>query len=389
MKKMDPFDFAATWMAYRQGQMTAEAANAFEAELAADPRLKALHEALLDPTISNEALLDLTRYDVETAYRRCCRPALTLRPYKRWGTAAAVLLLIAGTVAYVARPVPERQVFTAVDSTLWEDAPRITLSDGKTILLDTLTHVQTTPDLRLDNQAGLLNVESVNNVKEPTKEPSNTRQWHRLDVPFAQHYSLRLPDGTLATLHAGSTLEFPSHFQGEFREVRLIGEAYFEVASNKAQPFVVTLKGLRVTALGTAFNIQAYADDDLLQTTLIHGKVALEDSTGKINYLQPGQQANYSRHSGDLSVKTVDPTLYTAWKDDYFYFQGTSLETIMQQVGRWYGLDILYLNARNKHTKYTGKIKMYPTVEAVLTKFELAGDMDFEIDERCIRIKRK
>lgn len=389
MKKRDPFDFTAMWMAYRQGQLTEDAAKAFEAQLEADPTLKALHASLLDEKASNEALLSLSRYDVEAAYRRCCQPQIRQRFYGRWAAAAAVLLLIAGTLAYVAKPVPERQIFTSVDSSRWDETPRITLADGSTIMLDTLTHLETTDDLLLDNQAGQLNVESVANDQEPAKERLKKVQWHRLDIPFAQRYSLRLPDGTMATLNAGATLDFPSHFQGGYREVRLNGEAYFDVAPNKAQPFVVKLNGLNVTALGTAFNIQAYSDKDLLQTTLINGKVALEDSTGKINYLEPGQQASYSRQTGQLAIKYVDPSLHTAWKDDYFYFQETPLETIMQQVGRWYGLDILYLNARNKRTKYTGKIKMYPDVASVLNKFELAGDMDFDIDERCIRIKRK
>lgn len=387
MSKTDPFDFAATWMAYRKGQLSEKASRAFEAQLEADPSLKALHKTLLDRDTSNRALRFLSLLDVEAAYRRCMRPVVRRQRLPWWASAAVVLLLLGGALTYLNRPVPERHIFTEVDSSRWDEAPRITLADGHTILLDTLTVLKTSTDLHLDNHDGLLNVATAH--KGGTgKQPENIR-WHRLDIPFAQRYNLRLPDGTQVTLNAGATLEFPGRFDGPTRNVRLSGEAYFDVAPDDALPFVVSLNGLKVTALGTAFNIQAYDNEDLLQTTLVHGKVAIEDTTGTVRILLPGQQAAYSRQSGEVAIRTVDPAFSTAWMDNYFYFQETPLETIMQQVGHWYGMDVLYIDAKNKQTRYTGKIQRYPTIEPVLNKFKLAGNLDFDIEDRCIRIKRK
>ncbi len=388
MSTMDPFDFAATWMAYRQGQLTEEAAKAFEQQLQADPKLEALHASLSHEKTTQESLLTLTQFDVEKAYRRCIKPALPLRRYGLWA-AAAVLLVIAGATAFLTRPVPERQVFTSVDSSRWENAPRITLADGSTILLDTLTQVETTANLRLNNQTGLLTVDAVGAHEKQAGQRIKPAKWHRLDIPFGQRYSLRLPDGTMVTLNAGASLEFPSGFTGQNREVKLLGEAYFEVAPDKQHPFVVNIPGLKVTALGTAFNVQAYDTEDLFKTTLVNGRVAIEDTSGRVSFLKPGEQATYARNSGQLNVRPVDINLYTAWKENYFLFRETPLETIMQSVGHWYGMDVLYLNARNKHTKYTGKISMYPDIDAVLRKFEVAGDLSFETENRCIRIQRK
>jgi ferric-dicitrate binding protein FerR (iron transport regulator) len=135
--------------------------------------------------------------------------------------------------------------------------------------------------------------------------------------------------------------------------------------------------------------VKAFEQDDFIQTTLVSGSVALRDSAQRLHYLKPNEQALWERRNGSVQIRSVDASVYTAWVDGYFSFNQTSLEQVMQQVGHWYGKDVLYLNARHKKTRYTGSVRMYDSIQDVLRKFELAGNLAFDMDDQCIRVQRK
>ena len=160
-----------------------------------------------------------------------------------------------------------------------------------------------------------------------------------LSTPAGRTQAVELPDGSVAWLNASSSISFPTRFAGNMRSVAITGEVDFEVAHNKSQPFVVRSGGQQWEVLGTEFDINAYADEALIRTTLIEGAVRTAGIT-----LRPGQQAVMARSMNGLKiVGQVNTEDVVAWKKGVFVFGGTKdLREVMREMGRWYDVTIEY-----------------------------------------------
>ena len=184
-------------------------------------------------------------------------------------------------------------------------------------------------------------------------------------VPRGGEYQLILPDGTKVWLNSDSKLEFPNTFVGDERRVKLAGEAYFEVAKNKAKPFRVEVDRVEVVVLGTSFNIHAY--DEAVKTTLVEGAVKL-NVAGKAYSLSPGFEANVDQ--GGVKIVKSDVYEQIAWKDGRFVFREKRLEEVMSILSRWYDFEIFYQNAAVKDLHFTGNIPRHTTINEVLKFLE-------------------
>jgi len=163
--------------------------------------------------------------------------------------------------------------------------------------------------------------------------------------PIGSRTVLQLSDGTEVHLNYGSKLKYPQIFRGETREVTLAGEGYFDVAHNPDNPFIVKTEKLNIKALGTEFNVLAYTDDDVVETTLVEGKVALEahlpDGNNKtLGAMVPGQHAKYNTATGDCTSTKGSVEKYIAWKDGKMVFDDTPITEIARQLKRKYNVDI-------------------------------------------------
>jgi ferric-dicitrate binding protein FerR (iron transport regulator) len=163
--------------------------------------------------------------------------------------------------------------------------------------------------------------------------------------------ALTLPDGSKVWLNARSTLRYPIAFNGQQRRVELIGEAYFEVAKNTAQPFIVDLPagesaaGGAVEVVGTHFNIQSYRNEPAITATVLEGSIKLSPQSQIQNpqskILHAGQQATL-QPSGNITLKTPpDTASVMAWKEGFFEFEGT-IEIFMRELERWYDITVVY-----------------------------------------------
>jgi len=165
----------------------------------------------------------------------------------------------------------------------------------------------------------------------------------QLTTPRGGIYQITLPDGSQVWLNSGTTLTYPARFDGGERIVELEGEAYFEVKSLKHMPFKVRSKGQEVSVLGTQFNISAYPGDTDTKTTLIDGsvKVAVQH-TGQQSavLLRPGQQSVFQQ--SQLTVVEVNTAPFVAWKSGFFHFRQTEIREVMNQLSRWYNIDVVY-----------------------------------------------
>ncbi len=212
-------------------------------------------------------------------------------------------------------------------------------------------------------------------------------EWHTLVVPRGGEYKVVLNDGTQIWLNASSSLSFPANFSGYKRNVRLEGEAFFEVARDENKPFIVEVDGMNVEVLGTSFNIMAYGDEQQTATTLVEGSVAIKTLSDDI-VIAPGQQAVYSVNGG-ISVKDVDTEIYASWRDKVFVFDNEPLESIFRKLGRWYTIDVDYIDPSIKELHFTGYFKRYDEIDKILNYIEATNKVEFTIDKKHITVKKR
>lgn len=163
----------------------------------------------------------------------------------------------------------------------------------------------------------------------------------RIETPRGGTYEVTLPDGTQVKLNAGTTLAYPTVFAKERREVSLQGEAYFEVAKRKDQPFIVHTKNQQVQVLGTHFNINAYPTAAQTKTTLLEGKVQVKELIkGQKVTLLPGDQS--VNEGTELTKHPVNIAQEMAWVYGKFNFDGKSLRQVMDELSQWYAVDVVY-----------------------------------------------
>jgi ferric-dicitrate binding protein FerR (iron transport regulator) len=164
--------------------------------------------------------------------------------------------------------------------------------------------------------------------------------------PRGQQSTLMLPDGTQVWLNAASTLSFPKSFKGKpTREVELKGEAFFEVVKNKQQPFIVHTGTISVRVLGTRFNVKSYGEDELIETTLVEGKVEVNNAQWSgaqpaTVTLLPNQKAVFSKKTAAITTTEVEPALYTAWKEGKLIFKNTPVSEVLQTINRKFDVNI-------------------------------------------------
>lgn len=191
-------------------------------------------------------------------------------------------------------------------------------------------------------------------------------------------HELILADGTLAILDAGSSIRFPIAFTGKDRKVTITGQVYFEVIHNDKQPFYVMANGQTIEDIGTHFNVSTF--DEEVKTTLLEGVVKVNDVL-----LSPGQQA-VQKADGKIKVLYhVDPDEVTAWKNDLFRFtKNTSLKTVMNQISRWYDMDVVYKgSAKTYHL--AGDMPRYSKLSDLLKILAYSG-VQFSVDGKKITV---
>lgn len=225
-----------------------------------------------------------------------------------------------------------------------------------------------------------------------SKSQSTDAELNQLIIPYGKNSSIRLPDGTVAYLNAGSKLMYPTVFDGKTREVFLLGEGYFEVAHNPKQPFVVKINGLSVVALGTVFNISAYSADKIIETVLVQGQVVLRDNSFNVFkkdfVLKPNDLAIFDRETLVTTSRQVDADQYVAWHKGILNFQSTDLNNIIIKVERYYNIKLLLENPTLGTRSITGKLMLREEKECVLEVLASTARLElYKIDDNTYRFK--
>ena len=256
---------------------------------------------------------------------------------------------------------------------------QLVLANGKKVDLRPETSLQ------LEEVGGTRILTSDNRIKYSGKDSlagqSAEVKYNTLIVPRGGEFSLELADGTRVWLNAESRLRYPVAFTGKERKVEMEGEVYFEVAKNKEKPFIVTVNGVDIRVLGTSFNVSAYQEE--VVTTLVEGKVQLKKGNEQV-ILSPNQQAIWS--DDEFRVKQVDARNYVLWKEGIFYFEDVDLETILDDMARWYNVNVFYMNPALKEMKFSVEIRRYGAINEILRRIGQTKRVKFEIKDRTINV---
>nr|WP_068889144.1 FecR family protein [Pedobacter panaciterrae] len=314
----------------------------------------------------------------------------TFRIGSKWWTLAAIILLTltVGIILfnYKSGNVVKREIAANPLNKIKQGSNKaiLTLADGSKIVLTG------TANGNIANQAGVSITKSKDGELIYTVATKNEKNvppvYNQISTPRGGQYELVLPDGTKVWLNAASSLKYPTYFAGNERSVQLDGEAYFEVKKNLKMPFKVNSGNATVEVLGTHFNIKAYDDEDVMKTTLLEGAVRLH-SKNSIATLKPGQQAVLSNNGGNINVKEVKTSEAVAWKDGYFIFKDTNLRDIMNQISRWYDVDIEY-QCDTKDKSFGGIYSKNKDINELLKGLELTKLVHFKIEGRRIVVTR-
>src|SRR5690606_15313648 len=244
----------------------------------------------------------------------------------------------------------------------------------------------------MEGQFFRLGVDGVS-YHEQTAKATAVKPIHTLITPIGGEYSIRLSDGTKVWLNADSKLKYPVSFDGEkTREVELEGEAYFEVAKakvkNKNVPFVVKSKVQTLEVLGTEFNLNTFRNKVI--TTLVEGSVRVSmdnKSPNQYHILKPNEQLVYHDHSKKLEIAQIDTYYVTAWRTGDFAFDNVPLQDVMEDIARWYGVDVEY-KVNVEDIRFSGKVSKFEDIETLLRTIEWTGSVKLQLNGRRVVVMK-
>lgn len=356
-------------------------------------------ESTFNDEIMNDSdhsvLLNETYEKIKSAITRNKRQnqAIVVPFYKQiWFRAAAVVvfLFLTGATAFFYFNRQQDKVIAHIeeihqdkDIQPGKNSAVLTLSNGTQILLDSAVNGALAQQgnmrvLKFNGRIAYKADEGNSNVKPVYNTITTTR---------GNEYLLILADGTKAWLNAASSIHFPTAFSGNERKVEITGEVYFEVAHDRSKPFKVEFSNAtgekgEVEVLGTHFDVNAYPDETNIKTTLLQGSVKVSQSD-KIQMLSPGQQAIISSDKIILK-KDIDVAQITAWKNGYFLFNNTDIQSIMRQVSRWYDIDVSF-EGKIPSDGFTGKILRNVPLSKFLKVLEM-NDVKVRRDGRNVTV---
>ena len=253
----------------------------------------------------------------------------------------------------------------------------LVLNDGKVLSLDTsrmfLKEINGV-SVHTSDQA-LVYVDSL--------QDEDVQLQNRLITPKGGEYTIMLADGTKVWVNANTEIRYPVKFSGNERRVYLEGEAYFEVAKDSLRPFYVEVGDMNVKVLGTSFNISAYPNSKR-QTSLVDGCVTINWNQQQVT-LHPGQQATETTR--ELQVRQVNVSNYVGWIDRRFVFKDKRLGEILEDLERWYDVEVFVTDDKIRDLHLTANFQKYEKIDKVLEIIEYAACVKFEIKDRMIIVR--
>ena len=315
--------------------------------------------------------------------RRLHRYIRSPRVLPRVAVAAAVLLAVCSAAFYLYKAVEPASRTTESryggDVQPGGEGAMLTLSDGRQIPIDDQ------PDSLITRDLGIaISKTAGGELTYAAASGTGASAGHNtLSTARGQTYRVRLPDGSIVRLNAGSSLSYPLSFGlAGPRVVSVAGEAFFDVAHDADRPFVVNVAGQQVEVLGTEFNVHAYPEVGEARTTLLSGRVRVS-AAGTTAELAPGEEAVLAGDNLHKQPANLGDAL--AWINGDFNFEAEEIEDIMQKLARWYDIDVTYQGDRPT-ARFYGKVSRRKPLSDVLHVLESAGGVHFKITGKEVTV---
>ena len=306
--------------------------------------------------------------------------------YKRWAVAASLLIMLtAGLIVFNSKYKETKKQGVALSQNIQPGSNKavLTLANGTKVRLADISNgkiMQQGASRVIKTADGKLIYDTGSDV------PANAKlQYNTIETPKGGQYQVLLPDGTRVWLNAATSLKYPVSFAlSKERVVELNGEAYFEVAHDKAHPFRVVSNKQNVEVLGTHFNVNAYPDEPNTKTTLLEGSVKVTSENDKV-ILKPNQESDLITN---FKVSDVDAQEAISWKNGDFRFDEEPLEIVMRQIARWYDVKVVFEDESVKKETLVAVTKRFDSIAKLLKIIEQTTDARFIIEGSTIRVAK-
>lgn len=315
------------------------------------------------------------------------RKTKTVRLLPRFAVAASVLIVTTGLFYLLFhKPIHPQQTTQNQlrDIGPGSDKAILTLSNGKQISLTEANNGQ----IAVQGNIKIHKIAHGKIIYQNMDEQGNTANaevgYNIMATPKGGQHWVSFADGSRALLNAGSRLRYPTTFNGNERVVELTGEAYFEVVHNATKPFKVISKGQVVEVLGTHFNINSYANEASVKTTLLEGSVRVIIGHRE-KVLKPGQQLTLTGKKTTVTETDVEEAV--AWKDGYLEFTDQDIQSVMREISRWYDVDVEFEGPVTA-VKYSARISKFTNLSQILKILQSTKTVQFIIKGRRIMVKQ-
>ena len=378
----DQIDIETLILKYLQGKLAEEEKRQLD-EWLKDDRNKKLFSRLVNKQRILVKMERLDEYDWEKSWKVMEKKLHERKKFswKYWGMVASLLgIVLLGTWVFMEKNEKKSPVVVMRGVEPGGVFAELVLPDGKIVELNkdsnNLFLGESGKVLRNENGVLFLTQDSVQLQKVGYSE---------IRTPRDGEYQVVLPDNSIVWLNADSKLRFPLTFSGKERRVFASGELYFQVAKDSLSPFRIEVEGLyEVEVLGTEFNVRAYSDLPSA-TTLVDGRVLIRDKGTKV-VLKPGEQAVKGKH-GEVVVREVDVAPYIAWKQGYFLFEDERLEDILNELARWYDVNVFFENSSVREERFSVDMPRHESFEEVLRLIEQTRSIQIEIEGNNVFVK--
>ncbi len=329
-----------------------------------------LEENILTETEKLKLAFDISRkLDEKDKTIRKKRRTLSLLKY----AAVAILFFSIGAIVVYMNIEKEdlAQYISQMQPPPSAQGPMLLLPEGRNV------HIKNGEStLDYTNQGEIvLNEDSVIQTFEPSKI-------NQLLMPYGSSSKIILSDNSVVWLNAGSSLIYPSVFSNNTREVVLFGEAYFKVSENEQKPFIVQTSELEIQVMGTEFNVSAYPEDNIIQTVLKKGSVAIRKAgtTKSENdlILKPNQLASFDKNTQLARVTNVNTDFYTLWTEGLLCFENLDLNRVVKKIERYYDIKIKYEDPLLGTIRISGKLDLKQNKDEVFKYLSLVSASKIE-----------
>ena len=194
--------------------------------------------------------------------------------------------------------------------------------------------------------------------------------WTTVQTAYDEQIEVTLPDGSIAYLNENSELAY-TDFDGAERALKLTGQAFFEVAKNPNQPFIIQTNEASVSVLGTSFDVRAFADEPTTEVTVRTGKVAFQPRTkAEANILKKGDKAIYTKATKTVTL-SKDLTMNTSvWRTKFLKFEEATLQEIAADLSKAYRVEVVIENEAVKNCRRSGTVQTNKlTLESALAPY--------------------